>query len=1013
MMDQPFDDDELADYDPADVTDHSPMPADNATTATANAAALELPDRLHRHIRELERNGTTQPFRHRIALIGETRLDEARPRGTRSGALKLLEAVYANGKPHWLDPVTALAPLRDILFKQGAPPGSDRGIYYILIRLARSSISPAAFITHVLLPRMADDHDWRRWRNRHVWLLDGIADILIELRAAPPWNGERLGSSSVLSDIALCKYVGRPLCRLNSERFHAGATHLEAWTKAWQTFSFASPGFLGFMRRTILPCLYRLSGRVDIEQLAPIAAAMAGLENILGRRMTVMSPAAAEAFLASAGLADDFDRHMEARLATEGGAWAIARELRGYADLAKALANLDAGLAILGQIAHMAIGLDPDFMADAAVMVRQLQRDEGILLLRWHIQALSKVPVSERPDFIQAITTADGMHPAYPHRADTPIWEQPRLAGLNHLATELHLPTQAQWDLPGIRKSFFNHEPKAAEMFHELTNAVAAGQDRTWKMADVSRFDTIGPAFHELAIRSLIPGLGSAASLFSLKSRDMASLLQSYGRAAEGTMVAASIDIRLTTHGLPGDPAGGDAVRARVPTGFFEAVWSAITGDTADQGNAALFAALGQEAAAARRSLNEMKGQPAGQERSIAALQARLAILDDIFLILEDSSGLMAANPAGLTRRFAMAVHAAAYFHKSADHAALAVLSSAVQRYRNDPVLAALVARLSSAVAPGFMGVEQAAMLADTVNAICTAAADDPLLDRILAEATGPLQAVLVRTCRTRGTTRPAEAFDAALRRLAGYARLVAETAKWRDLLSKLASREARSGASGTEARTGDAGTDTPQQKGADRHFRCYTSRSALDAYYGDMGGICLSTKPELILRPGVMIGRLWDCGEQRIRGMCVLALVVRQKPIPGEPPRFWFAFAFNPLRSLTRGLGTNQLLTIYLAFRALAEHIALRTTLPVMLPGIGSYGLVSNDQSFASLVVNYERNAGSSQIQLDPHGLFAIHYPRRAFADAMLIIDPGKPETLRATTELIRMGASQGRAAV
>ena len=955
-------------------------------------------------IRALERRGTRQPIRHRAALIAATELDEARPRAARSGLFKLLEAVYERGEEHWLDPSAAMAPIREILFKEEAPPVSDRGLYFILTRLARAGISPAAFALHVVMPRMASDYDWRGWRSRHVWVLGSIADMLISLRGAPPWNESRLGSSPVLTDVALCKYVGRPLARIPDERFAAQEEHLASWVDAWRRFTFSSPGFLTFMRRIVLPCLYRMSGRIDPEQLAPIARSLADLERTLGRRMSAMSPAVAESFLASAGLSDSFEARMERRAAAgsaAAGAFSLAREIRGYAELASELSNLDAGPAVLGRAAALSLNADPGYLLDAASMVRALRRDEGAALARWHLDDLARTAPGDRARYAAAVAANGGVHPRCPFaRAPEPFCRRnfdadalARALGLD--LGPLRSGDGAPPDLATIRRAYLAGRPDAAALFAEISGAVASGADRRWDAAEARRLDAPGPGFHELVVRSLIPGIGTGFSFQELKEPTMSALFDRYGAASSGTAADISLALRIEPSGEAGkgvDAAGRDAVRSRIAVDLLEAAWRAVVSGDGDPECGAVFAELGREAAAARKRLADLEAESTGDAASgdaasrakavngARALRARLSLMDAAFESMKDVS------PTGRDpRRFALAVHLAAYFWKPGDEAAFGALAGAAARYAEDPSFSEVAARLASDVAPGFMGVEQAALVADAVDALCAACAADEALLAALGKADGDLATALRGSSRLRGGTVSRESMDAALRRVAAYARATAETAKWRDLLVRLEKTEA------------------PR-----KDFSLRTSRSFLDAYYGDMGGVCLSTKPELILRPGVLVARLWDVDEARIRGMCLF--VFSPGPVRSAGiGKFWYAFAFNPLRSLLRGMGTKEMAALYLGFRALAEELSARSGLPVLVPGVGArgpsaHGVVSNDGAFETLAANYEIAAGS-RLVADASG-FSVYYTKAAFAEAVVAVDPRKPESYRAAAELRAMGA-------
>ncbi|HAE23427.1 MAG TPA: hypothetical protein DCG47_14070 [Spirochaetaceae bacterium] len=395
--------------------DQQPDPHSDAN-ADANADSLRLSDRLRMRIRSMEREGSAQPFKHRIALIGMAELDGKRPLRLRSGAFRLLEAVYAKGQAHWTDPILAIAGLRELLFKEQAPPGSDRGLFYVLQRVAAAGISPAAFASHIIVPRMQRDHDWRRWRARHTWVLDTIADLLIDLRKAPPWNAPRIASDTILSDIALCKYVGRPLARLSGSRIENQEAHLAAWTGAWKSLSLKDERFLSFLRAALLPCFYRLSGKIDPEQLAPMGRSIFALEKSLAPRLSAMSEGAYRAVMAQESFAGSMDKRIERRSGSESLAWDLVQELKAYLEVLVGLARFDAGPSLMGEAASISLRSDPAYLRDAARMLELSRAVEGAGLLHWQLEALAKLDPEARALFLEELRQAGGFYPAYPAR---------------------------------------------------------------------------------------------------------------------------------------------------------------------------------------------------------------------------------------------------------------------------------------------------------------------------------------------------------------------------------------------------------------------------------------------------------------------------------------------------------------------------------------------------------------------------------------------------------------------
>lgn len=171
-----------------------------------------------------------------------------------------------------------------------------------------------------------------------------------------------------------------------------------------------------------------------------------------------------------------------------------------------------------------------------------------------------------------------------------------------------------------------------------------------------------------------------------------------------------------------------------------------------------------------------------------------------------------------------------------------------------------------------------------------------------------------------------------------------------------------------------------------------------MDSYYGDMGGICLSGMPEHVTDPEFHNIRLVDMEDEEVVGM---GLLYRYRhPIRGFPERnVWLAFAFNPLYSLLEHLSHNQQLFLYLQYRNLLETVALNTGKSVLLPGVFTEGVVSNHGGFARIILEYERAASPAMVT----GIqsFDLYYSPEAYSSALQIINPGKPETLRAQADL------------
>ncbi|MBU0956526.1 MAG: hypothetical protein KKI09_13935 [Spirochaetes bacterium] len=1012
----------------------------------AAIGALRVSESMRATVRAMEKKGTRSQFRHRIALIGAAELDQKRVRVQQSGAMLLLEAVYQHGAPHWLDPLVAIKPLRDILFKMEAPPVADRGVFYVLTKAARAGISPAAFATHVVLPRMASDYDWRRWKARHVWILDSIVDLLASLRSQPPWDAERLGDTSIITDIALCKYVGRPLARLVSERLTGQEGHLESWRDAWRSFSFKSPAFLHYMRRVVLPCLYRMSGRIDPEQLAPIGRALSVLERSLGRRLNSMSARTQELFTAKADLPDSFDLRVQRRAdeTQGGGSLVIARELRAYIELANMLSAFDAGPALLGRLSAMSVKLDGELLTDALALTAVLEKREGTAVLRWHFEMLGRTPKNKRSVFIQETKASGGVYPGCPQRRlQLPDPHKPDASALalacGFSEDQLNLFAGEGGGIAvvdSLHSRMLTADPGLAESYRQLVQDVCRGRDRAWDNRRLSEWSSRGPVIEELLLRSLIPGLsGQDRSLCSTSA-----LFLKWGKILEGPFVPARLTVQVPV-GLPAggliEPAGRDAARARVDLASFEKIWAALSVREPDAECAEAFAGLGRRLTALQRQLDieharaiteeqetlgrsvglsaETGNVPAADLESYSEAGARLQVAgngrlpedDPLVQRLRHDVGILDSMFKGLEdvpvnkrdpRRFALAIRAAALYAEPGDAISLAVLEAALARYGETVVFKRLATQVAVELSPldvatAFMGVEQAALICDGLDALCAAmAADADLAAALLAilHEGGALAACFLR--EPAGPPLATAVSPAELiywfRELCGFGSLCLELARWRDLLARLS-----------------------EQKPPQTSLHALVSRSPLDVlaqFVGSTPGLGLDAgRISLLERPGVLVGRLCDEGAGIIVGSCLFIygntdLHNHADAQASGVSKFWQLCALQVSRSVLRQLGSKSYLLVYLAFRALAEAVAKKTKLPVLLPADSASMLLSSDQALASLAENYEKTAGSTLLPESP--LLALD-GKPVSGPALLLIEPETGSGFRAARELQNLG--------
>jgi len=242
----------------------------------------------------------------------------------------------------------------------------------------------------------------------------------------------------------------------------------------------------------------------------------------------------------------------------------------------------------------------------------------------------------------------------------------------------------------------------------------------------------------------------------------------------------------------------------------------------------------------------------------------------------------------------------------------------------------------------------------------------------VLIETDIVLQNILEQYIITKKKQITIDALDAAAKKITAFASLQAERAKWQGILVSMEEKDER----------------------YYHDMEIYTSKTFMDSHYGDMGGICLSTQPQQILRSGFYVQRLADLTDRQIIGMSVLYLSTsgfssNETSNPVSAVNYWHAFAFNPLFSFLRNCTDDQALFLYLQFRLNMEKVSHKTKLPVVLSGIDSKGgLISNSGHFDNLIRKYELSK-TTAIKVNNAKGFSVYYSQDEFAKALVIIDP------------------------
>ena len=302
-----------------------------------------------------------------------------------------------------------------------------------------------------------------------------------------------------------------------------------------------------------------------------------------------------------------------------------------------------------------------------------------------------------------------------------------------------------------------------------------------------------------------------------------------------------------------------------------------------------------------------------------------------------------------------------------------------LQRYKELDIIASRLSFLQDDISVDALSYKQFVYLLNLLETLFFALSEDKKIINLLENDT-VLQNLLKPYLVTKKKQVTLEALDAAAKKLTDYGSMQAERSKWQDILDKMEQKDEK----------------------YFHNMEIYTSKTFIDSYYGDMGGICLSGFPQQILRPGFFVQRLVDNTEKQIIGMSILHLSNGGYSSPkGQAKSFWQAFAFNPLSSILSHYSAEQQLFLYLQFRINMEKVAWMTKLPVVLSGVKTpWGLISNNECFGDLIRKYESGKTTAISVSNAKGM-SVYYSEESFAAALVIIDPRGYEYVSEPSEI------------
>jgi len=983
----------------------------------------------------LSANSKYKTFKNRIAVsnasksavmpfLAAVELDMERqmPVGVKELFLLWLE----KGNKYWLNPMdksNGLGVLEEILFKYQGGIQILSPFIQLLTQLAENGISPRAFTEYVILPRMRQDYNWRKWHENHLEAFQIIAGLLVEARKHPPFDKEHLGAgkTKLARDIVLVRYIGRPLAQYQTAQLR-DEIKLTNYRHTWQKISLENPLSLFFMRNNALHFIYIMSGKIDLVQLVAIVEQLPDIERAFTSAFpdTNINIKSIKAMF----LYDyDIDLAIQSRKNAGFHSLDFAVEIKAYFSIVKALLQKATGVYLCAYYARLLKRFKNPVIAEFInKLVKIIDDRGGMHIYKWHTEKLLGITKIDMQKYIQFIEENRGCDPQYPRlylifRDEDAARETREVANIadNLGLSDTFLKNKLSVSYKDLLNAYMNQYPDSKETIEKFQNNLLAGNDRQWTDEYIKQLDLLGNkerSLHGSLLRSVIRGIGCGWSMS--KSISFTDLYGQYGSVHSSFFINARTSFQMPMVKIGDNNAERDRfARKQINLVNIEKVWNALYTDEQINVNNALSFINGwlielneplekafERKVSYENELLQAQQAESGNEDIIKKLEKDIAKQDKTISALQDKKQNYSKIIEGFEKlsdlqKFITALILAGTKEKAAKQDEMNVSNEdsvqtkldfpgfaaalLLQRYKKLESINARLNFLKDDVSVDVLSYQQLIYLLNLLETLFFELREDEEIKNVLIGDT-VLQEILERYIITKKKEITLDALDASAKKITSFASLQAERAKWQSILAGMEEKDGK----------------------YFHNMEIYTSKTFMDSHYGDMGGICLSTQPQQILRNGFFVQRLVDLTEKQIIGMSVLFLSAKGfSSTAVKADNYWHAFAFNPLFSFLRNCTEEQAMFLYLQFRLNLEKVARMTKLPVVLSGIeSSGGLVSNSGHFDRLIRKYELSK-TTAVKVNNAKGFSVYYSQEEFAKALVIIDPRAYEDVTDPAEI------------
>jgi len=917
-------------------------------------------------------NGMSEKQARRFAA--GVALDELRGRDRKINLYPLFESWATHGNKRWLSPLPEIFHLYEKLLKFQGPIHILRPFIDLLIEVSEQDIDPSSFMKFVVLKRLNDDFNWRHWERNHIESLKSIVKLLVQMRSQAPFDREKLGDSqlALARDVVLVKYVGQPLS-LFPHQILSDELLMGAYRQAWSRLSLNHFFSIYFLKINLLPLTYHFSGKFELSHLIALVEQIPEIEHAFE---TYFPP---DVFSFSAKTLDinlydkDFQKSLRQRKNKGFRNLHFFTELNSYLKIISALLRTRSGIYLSGFYARSLNKFkDPVIAKSLAELIEVLNDHGGKHIYLWHSRKLMSMEKAAHPDYIELIRQNGGADPQYPVVAEIFVDPEVRIEreSIVNIANQLGLQIDAPvTSASNLLRAYIQKNPQTEPTIMRWRDEVVSGRDRDWDKERLLEYDELqgGSALHKLLLNWIMKGLedsyksNSFQKLFddykSVPKQPFPKLIHRFAQPVYESRTLDSFQEQEIRKQLDLDPVQklwkhivqNQNLNLNQISGEINRLSINLNKPISEAKNKILEIEqnlLGKDLPT--ETLAKLSKEKLKTEKSLNMLNVQKELFEnamDQFDSFKDAEKLI------------LGLFFAGYFAYGYENSFCQLMMGLiVKNYQNQPAIKNQIDYLTEDVAFELITFEQLKKIITTLDTLRHAFGQDDLFMK-LPESLTLLLRPFIKT-KTKELT--FENRDTAFQKLFQINKLLAIRSKWQSIIEKSSEKLAQQ-----------------------NEYQIFVSKAVLDAYYGDMGAVCLSGYPHAIKFPNFFNVRLVDLAQKTIVGNAVM-VIAKNRHRSSNIVKFLQVFGINPLDSFLKNKSQAQQLQLYLEFKKLFEQLAHHLKIPIVLSGGNKWGILSNRHDFLELIIKYEIANGSVFVN-NVLGT-SIYYDDTQFSNGILI---------------------------